>query len=162
PGKYYWLYLRRPANPLDPNSAKVVVDSIRFPYTDAGGVGQTTIDPVTGKDKDTIRTTPNQDLYSLQRLQPYRGGQDIPPDRYYAGLAELLLVPGTAPGLFTKMFVESPPPLRRGKTPTPSGDKYPYSQPPKKMPADAPDPNPNPDPTSSTTVYVPNAFGNSP
>ena len=44
-GKYYWVYLRRPANPFDtdpltaarPNREMVVVDAMRFPYITAGG-----------------------------------------------------------------------------------------------------------------------------
>src|SRR5262249_61972725 len=39
--RYYWLYLRRPANPFDPTSPMVVVDSFRFPYSEGGGAGRT-------------------------------------------------------------------------------------------------------------------------
>src|SRR6185437_6476960 len=70
---YYWLYLRRPANPFDPASPKVVVDAMRFPYTEAGGTGQT----VNGSDRVTQGSLP---LYSVQRLQPYRGGHAVPFD----------------------------------------------------------------------------------
>ena len=64
-GKYYWVYLRRPANPFDttaldpanrPNREMVVVDAMRFPYIEAGTTGS------------------YSDLYSARRLQPYRGG----------------------------------------------------------------------------------------
>jgi hypothetical protein len=173
--RYYWLYLRRPANPFDAASPRVVVDAMRFPFTEAGGTGQT----LNGSDRVTQGSLP---LYSVQRLQPYRGGhavpfdptapaasllcaygyseQTAPPsgaaenrpgpstrvayglygdaaitqpiyhtlgqrndpsdpawdywpflDRDFSGLAELLLVPGCPPGLFTKRFAESAPPI---------------------------------------------------
>ena len=194
--RYYWVYLRRPANPFDvmpanqvrPNKEMVVVDCMRFPVIDAGTVtvtpnppGAPTVTPATGQ------------VYSAQRLQPYRGGHlirvnttvnpttarpasgvaticppsppyaygyseqtalppmtgnmttglyqyTIPPsttpvnaattslfresinatnsnpdnpwshipfnDRDFSSVAELLLVPGCPPGLFTKQFVE--------------------------------------------------------
>jgi hypothetical protein len=173
---YYWLYLRRPANPFDPASPRVVVDSFRFPYSEGGGTGQS----LSGQDRVTQGTQP---LYSVQRLQPYRGGhavpidgaavnplppsssygyseQSAPPagassndpapdvsvtyglygqktitqpiyhtlgkrndpsdrdwayfpfhDRDFTSIAELLLVPGCPPGLFTKRFVEDAPPI---------------------------------------------------
>jgi len=68
--KYYWLYLRRPANPLAPtdvNNPKIVVDSIRFPFIEGGGVAGV---PPT--------RTANRNLYSVQRLQPFRGGHAVP------------------------------------------------------------------------------------
>jgi len=68
--KYYWLYLRRPANPLAPadvNNPKIVVDSIRFPFIEGGGVAAPT----------PVRTA-NRDIYSVQRLQPFRGGHAVP------------------------------------------------------------------------------------
>jgi hypothetical protein len=181
--RYYWLYLRRPADPNDTASPKVVVDSFRFPYTEGGSDGSV----VAGEDIVTP-DPPNRELYSLQRLQPFRGGQAIqsfpvpyaapphadtpidlhyglseqtaagpnPPgaglrgrygtvnitqeirhslgavnnpvdeikavtgdaslrdnfpfhDRDFQSVAELLLVPGVPPGLFTKLFVEFPP-----------------------------------------------------
>lgn len=172
--RYYWLYLRRPANPFDvampnqvrPNKEMVVVDAIRFPVIDVG-----------------TAAVPNA-IYSAQRLQPYRGGHLLPVntspsipgpvitalpasgpaggvtticppspayaygfseqmaapvvsttnvaplpsffdtigkannpidtnwsnlpfhDRDFSSVAELLLVPGCPPGLFTKQFVE--------------------------------------------------------
>ncbi len=82
-GAYYWVHLRRPANPMLAVSADnpmVVVDSMRFPYVDVGGTAQTMSSPSpTGSpnrvDKVTKSTTP---LYSYQRMQPYRGGQAVP------------------------------------------------------------------------------------
>jgi len=64
--RYYWVYLRRPANPFDdqqanqvrPNKEMVVVDSMRFAVVD-GSVG-------------------GNQAYSAQRLQPYRGGHLVP------------------------------------------------------------------------------------
>ena len=177
--RYYWLYLRRPANPFDPKSTSVVVDSFRFPYSEGGGTGRTM------SDQDQV-TQGTQPLYAVQRLQPYRGGhavpaplvapnpapppapygyseQSAPPtgnapnppgtgvsvtyglygqrpitqpiyhtlgnrnspsdlawdffpfhDRDFSSVAELLLVPCCPPGLFTKRFVENPPPIAPG------------------------------------------------
>ena len=42
--KYYWVCLRRPANPFAPVSADnpmLVVDAMRFPYIDGTGTGST-------------------------------------------------------------------------------------------------------------------------
>jgi hypothetical protein len=72
--KYYWLYLRRPADPNTAGSPMVVVDSFRFPYSD-GGINGT----VVGGMPQTAAGGATPELYSLQRLQPYRGGQAIPP-----------------------------------------------------------------------------------
>jgi hypothetical protein len=68
-GRYFWLYLRRPADPADPTSPMVVVDSIRFPYmvTDAVQTSPTT---------PTI-TESNTRVYSVQRMQPYRGAHAV-------------------------------------------------------------------------------------
>ncbi|RUL82036.1 hypothetical protein TsocGM_24040, partial [Tautonia sociabilis] len=82
-GLYFWLYLRRPANPLlppGPGNPMVVVDSIRFPFSVSDGVGET-IDIGGGQKID--RTTgggnaPTQPLYSMGRPQPLRGGQLVP------------------------------------------------------------------------------------
>lgn len=170
---WYWLHLLRPVNPLDPTSTKVVVDSIRFPYFEAG------YDIVAGPSGDIPSAVNAIDVYSVGRLQPLKGGQIVPQvnnfspkfsygysdqvpqaqgndsrydvelngqalvqeirdsigrgnnpgedptdpddmrwyhfpflDRDFAGVAELLLVPNCAPGLFTKFFVE-----RRGTDP---------------------------------------------
>ena len=178
-GRYFWLYLLRPADPADPvNSPKVVVDSIRFPYMVSDAKQTSAVTP-------TFSTTSTH-LYSAQRLQPYRGGHAVPNpttspyfplsaygyseqttvsdssargdtnthfigykvgttdtplvpdgslrhslgstnanredwslfqfnDRDFQSVAELLQVPGCGPGQFTKMFVENPPLLGKGR-----------------------------------------------
>ena len=157
--KYYWVCLRRPANPFAPVSAAnpmLVVNAMRLPYIDG---------TVTGSTVNTV--------YSAQRFQPYRGGHAVPVaagtpagvaaaqptldarygyteqiaggllsdqlgtkynstnqvfhtlgiandqaepwdyfpfhDRDFTGVAELMLVPGCPPGLFTKQFAEFAP-----------------------------------------------------
>ncbi len=78
--RYYWVYLRRPANPFDdsvptqanPNKEMVVVDCMRFPVIDSG----TTFVPGTALTPPTV-TLANQ-IFSAQRLQPNRGGHLIP------------------------------------------------------------------------------------
>ncbi len=73
--QYCWLHLLRPANPNSANMAaqpKVVVDSFRFVYTEAGGTVQ---NPNTTAETVTIGTPP---LYSLGRSQPYRGAHAVP------------------------------------------------------------------------------------
>lgn len=167
-GRYLWVYLRRPANPMDvpsPNNPMVVVDSIRFPYIEGTG---TLTDQ--GMGNFTYDANSGSDLYSVGRRQPYRGGhlfnapgtlpataygysEQVPPssggsgtytgltdvgssnteriterirhtlgrgnanrdaareyfvfnDRDFNSVAELTLVPGSAPGLFTKQFLE--------------------------------------------------------
>ncbi len=176
---YYWVCLRRPANPFAPVSATnpmCVVNSMRFPYID--GTGSTW-----GSDGKTppswLVTGTANTIYSSQRLQPYRGGHAVPQampatgplspyppdarygytdqiadpqsyvltsdygkvstttgyaatnyiyhtlgskndssenwdylvfnDRDFSSVAELMLVPGCPPGLFTKQFVEFAP-----------------------------------------------------
>jgi len=171
-GTYYWICLRRPANPfagVSLTNPMIVVDCMRFPYIEAG----------------TAATPSN--LFSYQRLQPFRGGHAVPMpnatgtnvldprygyteqiavpatpegyvqfngstsstlpllhtlglandgtlnlvpysstsvtapylnepwdyfpfnDRDFTGVAELLMVPGCPPGLFTKQFAEFAP-----------------------------------------------------
>ena len=179
--KFYWVCLRRPANPFAPVSATnpmCVVDSMRFPYID--GTASTWKQDSTGN--WYVYGSANT-IYSAQRLQPYRGGQAVPPpylmatptsnttvippdsrygyteqistpvanggsqtyglvsanstypatpyiqyhslgqsnnaaenwdylvfnDRDFSSVAELMLVPGCPPGLFTKQFVEFAP-----------------------------------------------------
>ncbi len=79
--KYYWVCLRRPANPFAPVSAAnpmLVVDAIRLPYIDGtappSGQGPTggppTVPDLTGTAVNTV--------YSAQRFQPYRGGHAVP------------------------------------------------------------------------------------
>ncbi len=73
--EYFWIHLVRPANPNAANMAvepKVVVDSMRFPYTEGGG---TITNPNTPAEQVTVGTRP---LYSVGRLQPYRGGHAVP------------------------------------------------------------------------------------
>jgi len=99
-GYYHWLYLMRPANPLadpqpDPTqpdfNPMVVVDSIRFPF---GGVtqfrgktdrvtGQPAGSPTVDHYDDSVVSPPDnpdfpREIYSVERRQPYRGGQLVP------------------------------------------------------------------------------------
>ena len=197
--KYYWVCLRRPANPFAPVSAAnpmLVVDALRFPYIDGTPPMGSTVNPV----------------YSAQRFQHYRGGHAVPVaagattggataaptldarygyteqiaspmgysnqlgtgyytgstsngakpnpvshtlgiandqaepwdylpfhDRDFTGVAELTLVPGCPPGLFTKQFAEF----------APSQNIFPLVQP--KL---APPPIPQPFATAATAVPV--------
>ena len=79
--KYYWVCLRRPANPFAPVSAAnpmLVVDAMRFPYIDGTAPltgqgpngGPTTVPNLTASQANTV--------YSAQRFQPYRGGHAVP------------------------------------------------------------------------------------
>ncbi len=74
-----WLYLRRPANPFDTRPYQyremVTVDAIRFPFTYGNGTGQTVVGPPS-KDQATQNSA---QIFSVQRLQPYRGGHLVPP-----------------------------------------------------------------------------------
>jgi hypothetical protein len=212
--RYLWLYLRRPANPFLPGSSvniapgqpgynpMVVVDSMRFLYTESGGVGST------GLMGDTVNPTGGSlnNIFSTQRYQPFRGGhavaalpttgistsqtlipafgyseQMVAPnfsgagystntgnfpkygalnltknpiahtlgranegsmtsgtiggsgetwdyfvfnDRDFTSPAELMLVPGCPPGLFTKQFVENPPGTSIQQTPPTSNASF--------------------------------------
>ncbi len=100
PGKYFWMCLRRPANPFAPvslNNPMIVVDSVRFPWIDATGTLQTITTPITGGPATVPYNTVNAVLpnlngtggvggnpstantvYSVQRFQPYRGGHAVP------------------------------------------------------------------------------------
>jgi hypothetical protein len=180
--KYYWVCLRRPANPFAPVSASnpmCVVDSMRFPFIDGSASTWTPPDPTNNRNY-WLGSGPANNIYSAQRLQPYRGGHAVPMpnvtgtgtpppdprygyteqigvpqypsnyltygranttggttypstanisyhslgqpndtaenwdylvfnDRDFTSVAELLLVPGCPPGLFTKQFVEIAP-----------------------------------------------------
>src|SRR5262249_11910930 len=80
--QFYWICLRRPANPFAPVSAAnpmIVVDCMRFPYIEGKGTG------VPGN-PDTVNPRPANSLYSSQRLQPFRGGHAVP----YPGLGTAL------------------------------------------------------------------------
>ncbi len=79
--KYYWVCLRRPANPFASVSADnpmLVVDAMRFPYIDGTAPltgmgpkgGPTTVPNLTASQVNTV--------YSAQRFQPYRGGHAVP------------------------------------------------------------------------------------
>jgi hypothetical protein len=121
----YWLYLRRPAdptatytpNPKDPgfNDGMVVVDSLRFVLSDAGITF--TKDPVTGNWSGKPNAKPTQ-LYSIQRLQPYRGGQAV---GLPVPLASTTQPPKNPP---------PPPPAPR----TPQGGTHPNAPPPPPRP----------------------------
>jgi len=195
--KYMWVYLRRPANPFAASgtSPMVVVDCMRFAYMEGGGtITQAQISQTDYGDGDptTKKVTPGTNqIYSTQRLQPFRGGHAVGVlpangndiitaygfseqtmaatsmstnanapnygvfgnqqftaniyhtlgqpntpnpdttweyfpfhDRDFASVAELLLVPGCPPGLFTKQFVENTsanflPPTGVSATPAP-------------------------------------------
>ena len=91
-GLYYWVYLRRPANPFDtdaltvarPNREMVVVDAMRFPYIDSGNFTTTGTPPSVGQGGKDAKGNALPDTrapnipYSSQRLQPYRGGHLLP------------------------------------------------------------------------------------
>ncbi len=80
--RYYWLYLRRPINPNDPNSEMVVVDSMRFPFiiNDAEVTRSTNRvnNPNNPPEYDIVTSGGTRNIYSVQRMQPYRGGQAVP------------------------------------------------------------------------------------
>ena len=78
-GHYYWLHLLRPSNPKDVTSKKVVVDSFRFTYFIDNG----TVKKV-DTNNDTVTTRGRKPVYSVRRLQPFRGGHFIPYSETYA------------------------------------------------------------------------------
>ncbi len=74
--QYYWVCLRRPANPFAPVSATNpmrVIDSMRVPYIDGTGTNITK-DTLGNPAVNGIANT----IYSVQRFQPYRGGHAVP------------------------------------------------------------------------------------
>lgn len=92
--RYHWLYLRRPLYPEkpyqpDPNKGPsstppapdynpmVVVDSIRFPYFKANAPNINT-----GSTPNTVSSPDPHQIWSVQRMQPYRGGQVVPNEAY--------------------------------------------------------------------------------
>ncbi len=102
-GAFHWVYLRRPANPAlivqeDPTKPNfnplVVVDSARFPYVESGGDGQMV-------NNQPQVTQGKQGIWSVQRLQPYRGGQAVPNDATTKPSAEFS--PATAYGYTEQM-----------------------------------------------------------
>lgn len=77
--QYHWVYLRRPLFPAlayQPDPAlpgynpMIVVDSMRFPYIKANTPTIGMMGVVTSPDP--------QEVWSVQRFQPYRGGQFVP------------------------------------------------------------------------------------
>lgn len=80
-GRYYWVHLRRPANPFVPGVNMVVVDSFRFPYIDASA-GVTLSTDMSGNDLSDAQTAASNEAYSHQRRQPYRGAQALPIRHY--------------------------------------------------------------------------------
>jgi large repetitive protein len=108
PSTYYWVCLRRPADPFAPVSASnpmVVVDSMRFPYIEAtapqslagpGAPGPTFVPnilTVTSTNNGANAAVPAPPVptgqgsgagvtvpvaYSAQRFQPFRGGHAVP------------------------------------------------------------------------------------
>jgi hypothetical protein len=79
--RYYWVCLRRPANPFAPVSAAnpmLVVDAMRFPYID--GTAPLTGEGPTGGPTTVpnLTASPVNTVYSAQRFQPYRGGHAVP------------------------------------------------------------------------------------
>ena len=219
PNTYYWLYLRRPSNPFDTGNTdpdgRIVVDSFRFMFTYSQGRG--TYNQQTMKDEVNPPNLASIDfIYSLQRMQPYRGGHAITPlpgdatgapanyvmtsygfseqtfpagntgtganvfgqygtlnvtgpilntlgqpnknasvtndsvweyvpfnDRDFANPIEMTLVPAVAPGLFTKQFIENPPPINFTTTPlypntVSAGTAIPANAPTQFTPTSAP------------------------
>src|SRR5262249_44275724 len=107
---FYWLYLRRPANPFDPNSPKVVVDSVRLPYFDAGYTG------AAGNPDDTVTPNgPSQAVYSVQRLQPYRGGHAVPFNFAASGTTTSTTGPAPKPMNYLGYSEQPAPPPNVGK-----------------------------------------------
>ncbi len=118
---YYWVCLRRPANPFAPVSKTnpmVVVDSMRFPYIDgtanasqswnsANNNGQAPWSVLPTAAGATGTATANT-IFSAQRLQPYRGGHAVPMPN----------APGTlaAPGATGPIVTMMPPDPRYGYT----------------------------------------------
>ncbi len=74
---YIWVCLRRPANPfapVTPTNPMLVVDSARVPYIDGSGQGTPTTDAA---GNPYVLGNFNA-IYSMQRIQPYRGGHAVP------------------------------------------------------------------------------------
>jgi len=98
---YYWVCLRRPANPFAAVSATnpmIVVDSMRFPYIE--GTGPLTVAGPAGGPAMVPDPTNANTIYSVQRFQPFRGGHAVP---YYAPPTGTLAPPSppNAPPLVT-------------------------------------------------------------
>ncbi len=79
PAQFFWVCLRRPANPFAPVSQynpMCVVDSMRFPFIN-GSPALTTQNWTNANGNWTANGAVNT-IYSAQRLQPYRGGHAVP------------------------------------------------------------------------------------
>jgi hypothetical protein len=267
PSMYCWAYLRRPINPLDPTSPKVVVDSFRFTYVEGGGRVKKQNQPTGGTQWvfDAAPPDGTQEAYiaSTERQQPYSGGHAVPyggqagnnglaltpqstrfpyygyseqtspsqpvsasigggpaayypatypyplsqitvnPQNYYQyaqfnpgnnqnpfpitnplyhslrerntvaerwdlyphhdrdfqSVAELLLVPGCPPGLFTKLFTEFAPPIANPIVPTGTGTGAVYTNPILNVaPQQQPNPQTNPQGPQQKTWPVMSAY----
>ena len=100
---FYWICLRRPADPFQPVSLTnpmVVVDAMRVPYIDGTGL-------ITTGSRATSNLAMANDIYSVRRWQPYRGGQAVPP-----GIGTALIDPHYG---YTEQIV--PPAARRPRQP---------------------------------------------
>ncbi len=117
-GQFFWVYLRRPANPFNPTGEMVVVDSMRFPWVrDNGFVGAGGMPPPTGPNS----TMP---IFSAQRQQPYRGGQLLDPTDFLP-----LPVPASAFG-YTDQTLGNPSLSGLVPPSLPLLNTYPTSKPP--------------------------------
>ncbi len=125
--KWFWVYLRRPANPFDgrqyTDREMVVVDSMRFPVGNTGATA--TNGNGTPGNTDTV-TAGTQANFSVSRRQPYRGGHYLPPlpnttalpggvaviPSYAYGYSEQTAVPNTGSANTMKVYygdAASPP-----------------------------------------------------
>ena len=113
--KYYWVCLRRPANPfagVSPTNPMIVVDSVRFPYIEGTGPLVNITSPPMGGPTQAPNTSAANTVFSIQRFQPNRGGHAVP---YYAPATQKTPpnppAPVTAPPLdthfgFTEQIVQ--------------------------------------------------------
>ncbi len=112
---YYWVYLRRPANPFDvappnevrPNKEMVVVDAIRFAVVDSSN------STITTPGGPPTRST--NAIFSAERFQPYRGGH-------------LLRVDTTPPAAYPKPATGSPANPQTTISPPSPAYAYGYSE----------------------------------
>jgi hypothetical protein len=118
--KYFWVCLRRPANPFAPVSATnpmVVVDSMRVPYIDGSvQLGTAAPTPPAGGPGQVPQVAPGavngvgDAVFSAQRFQPYRGGHAVP-NPYVAppsidtryGFTEQIVGPALSTGVGTSV-----------------------------------------------------------
>jgi hypothetical protein len=100
---YYWVCLRRPANPfagVSPTNPMIVVDAVRFPYIEGTGPLVNITSPPKGGPTSAPDTSKANTVFSVQRFQPNRGGHAVP---YYAPATQV-----TPPNPPTPV---TPPPL---------------------------------------------------